>query len=344
MGSGVIDCDVHVPDPEVEALYQYLPPHWVEHVKQSAFKGPRGSYYPPVVARDPDLAGETEESSLDALRRHVLDRDGAEVAILNCLYAIDSLHNPEAAVDFARAANDWIIDEWLDRDDRLRASVVVPLQLPDEAAREIDRVGDHPGFVQVLLPVRTEHPLGSRLYRPLWEAIDRHHLVAGIHYGGAPGNPPFPSGWPSHHFEEHAGMAQVAQSQLCSIVSEGVFDLFPEMRVTVSECGFTWLPAFMWRFDKEWRNLRRLVPWVKRAPSAYLRDHVRLTIQPLDAPPTPALLLDVVEQISSDDMLLFASDYPHRHAADPAHELLARLPEEPARKVRDGNARAWYRQ
>ena len=139
-------------------------------------------------------------------------------------------------------------------------------------------------------------------------------------------------------------MAQVAQSQLCSIVSEGVFDLFPEMRVTVSECGFTWLPAFMWRFDKEWRNLRRLVPWVKRAPSAYLRDHVRLTIQPLDAPPTPALLLDVVEQIGSDDMLLFASDYPHRHAADPGQELLARLPDELERKVRDENARAWYGQ
>jgi predicted TIM-barrel fold metal-dependent hydrolase len=239
----------------VEALYPYLPEHWVEHVRQAQFKGPRGSYYPPHIAGPGD-------ASLDALRTRVLDRLGIERAILNCPYAIDSLHNPEAAVDFARAANDWIVDEWLARDDRLRASMIVPVQLPELAAREIDRVGDHPGFVQVLLPVRSEHPLGSRLHRPLWEAIDRHGLVAGIHYGGAPGNPPFPSGWPSHHFEEHAGMAQVAQSQLCSIVVEGVF---PHARVTVSECGFTWLPAFMWRFDKEWRNLRRLVPWVKRA-------------------------------------------------------------------------------
>jgi len=338
----VIDCDVHVPEPEVEELYQYLPQHWVEHVQQAAFKGPRTSYYPPLVRRDPGLAVEQGESSLDALRRQVLDRDGVEMAIVNCLYAIDSLHNPEAAVDFARAANDWLIEEWLARDDRLRASMVVPLQLPEEAAQEIDRVGGHPGIVQVLLPVRTEHPLGSRINRPLWAAIDRQRLVAGIHYGGAPGKPPFPSGWPSHHFEEHAGMAQVAQSQLCSIVVEGVFDLFPETRVTVSECGFTWLPAFMWRFDKEWRNLRRLVPWVKRSPSAYLKDHVRLTIQPLDAPPTPELLVDVVDQIGSEEMLLFASDYPHLQIGDPATELLPRLPEGLARKVSGENARAWY--
>ena len=339
----MIDCDVHVPSPEVEALYRYLPAHWVEHVQQAQFKGPRESYHSPNIATDPGYEGRPSESTLDALRRHVLDRLGIEVAIVNCLYAIDSLHNPEAAVDFARAANDWLVDEWLARDDRLRASMVVPIQLPELAAKEIDRVGAHPGFVQVLLPVRTEHPLGSRIHRPLWEAIDRHQLVAGIHYGGAPGNPPFPSGWPSHRFEEHAGMAQVAQSQLCSIVSEGVFDLFPQLRVTISECGFTWLPAFMWRFDKEWRNLRRLVPWVKRAPSEYLRDHVRLTIQPVDAPPTRALLMDVVDQIESEEMLLFATDYPHAHVSDLTKSFLPGLPEGLARKVSGENARTWYR-
>lgn len=343
----VIDADVHVNVPKVDALYPHLPRHWVEHVKQAQFKGPSESYYPrnaPLTAR-PGTKPEDGPpgSSLALLREQLLDPLGVEVAILNCTYAIDSLHNPEAAVDFARATNDWLIAEWLEKDSRLRASMVVPVQLPAEAAREIDRVGDHPGFVQVFLPARTEHPLGSRIHRPLWEAIDRHKLVAGIHYGGAPGNPPFPSGWPSHYFEEHAGMAQVVQSQLCSIVSEGVFDLFPEMRVTVGECGFTWVPAFTWRFDKEWKNLRRLVPWVKQAPSAYIRQHVRFTVQPLDAPPTHGLMMDVIDQLGSDEMLLFASDYPHGHASQPEARFMVDLPEPLARKVWSENARAWYR-
>ena len=342
----LIDCDVHNTVPNVEALFPYLPPYWVEHVKQSVFKGAAASYYPPnapVAARPDSVPPDGPAgSSLDLLRGQVLDPLGVEYAILNCLYAIDSLHNPEAAGAFASAVNDWQIAEWLDQEPRLRASIVVPVQIPELAAREIERVGKHPGFVQVLLPVRSEHPYGSRLFRPLWEAIARHDLVAGIHFGGAPGNPPFPSGWPSHYFEEHAGMAQVFQSQLASIVSEGVLDLFPNLRIVLSEGGFTWLPAFMWRFDKEWRNLRRLVPWVKRAPSEHIRDHVRLTIQPLDAPPTPQQMLETIEQIGADHLLLFATDYPHRHTTDPLQTLLPNLPEALARGIRSENARALY--
>jgi uncharacterized protein len=343
----MIDADVHNDVPNVQALFPYLADYWIEHITNTLFKGPTDQYYPPgspVAARDGTRPGEgvPPGSSLDLLREQVL---GASVdyAILNCLYAIDSLHNPDAAVALASAVNDWQIAEWLSKEPRLRASIVVPSQLPEQAAREIDRVANNRGFVQVLVPVRTQHTLGNRLFHPLWEAISRHDLVAGIHFGGTPGNPPTPSGWPSYFFEEYVGMAQVFATQLTSMVSEGVFDQFPSLRVVFLESGFTWLPAHMWRFDKEWRNLRRLVPWVKRAPSEYIRDHVRLTVQPLDAPPDPAALLQVIAQLGSDDMLLYASDYPHVHAGDVEGGLLRHLSPSLADKVRSENARAWYR-
>src|SRR5262249_60367205 len=95
--------------------------------------------------------------------------------------------------------------------------------------------------------------------------------------GAAACLPPFPSGWPAHQFEEHAGMAQVAQSQLFSIVSEGVFDLFPESRVSVVECGFTWLPALMWRFDKGGRGPRRRGAWGGRGPAALHSQKIGLS-------------------------------------------------------------------
>jgi len=343
---GLIDCDVHITVPNVQALFPYLPAHWVEHVNQSVFKGASEQYYPPraPLAAPPGSAPPDGPAgaSLDLLRAQVLDPLAVDVAITNCLYAIDSLHNPEAAVAFARAVNDWQIAEWLDKEPRLRGSIVVPVQIPELAAQEIARVGGHPGFVQVLLPVRAAHPYGNRLFRPLWQAIAEQNLVAGIHFGGVPGNPPFPSGWPSYYFEQYAGMAQVFQSQLASIISEGVLDLFPSVHIALLESGFTWLPGFMWRFNKEWRNLRRLVPWVKRAPAEYIREHVRLTIQPLDAPPTWQQMEATIAQIGSDDLLLFATDYPHLHAADPDDTLLAHLPESLARKIRGENARALY--
>ena len=140
---------------------------------------------------------------------------------------------------------------------------------------------------------------------------------------------------------------------LTSLVVEGVFDLHPRLRVALLESGFTWLPAHLWRFDKEWRNLRRLVPWVKRPPSEYVRDHVRVAIQPLD-PPVPLdgaergeretrQLLEVVDQLGSEDLLMYGSDYPHQHAYDPETELLRHLPETLRRKIQSENARSFYR-
>jgi predicted TIM-barrel fold metal-dependent hydrolase len=49
---------------------------------------------------------------------------------------------------------------------------------------------------------------------------------------------------------------------------------------------------------------------VKRSPADYVREHVRLTAAPFDAPDAPAVA-KIVEMIGSDEMLLFATDYPH---------------------------------
>jgi uncharacterized protein len=359
----VIDAAVHNEVPSTRALFPYLPAYWVEHLEQTQFKGPTDFYIPtnsPIAARPnsrpaPDevvapltgrsrtaaAAGPAPASAVGVVQREVLTSD-VEAAVLCSPYPVDSLHNPDAAVAFATAVNDWQIAEWLDKEPRLKASIVVPIQVPELAIREIERVAAHPGFVQVALPIRTQHPLGSRIYHGVWEAIARNNLVAGLQFGGVPGVPPTPSGWPSYFVEEYVDMAGVFATQVTSIVCEGVFDRFPTLKVALLEAGFTWLGPHMWRFDKEWKNLRRLVPWVRRAPSEYIREHVRLTVQPLDAPASTKQLLEVVEQLGSDDMLMYASHFPRVHAADPEEALIRHLPESLARNVRSENARALY--
>ena len=46
-------------------------------------------------------------------------------------------------------------------------------------------------------------------------------------------------------------------------------------------------------------------------PSALVREHVRLTVQPIDAPADSAQLGRIIDQLGSDDILLFSTDYPH---------------------------------
>ncbi len=170
-----------------------------------------------------------------------------------------------------------------------------------------------------------------------------HDLVIGIQYGGAPGQPSTPAGWALTYLDEYASMAQVFQSQLISLIIEGVFDRFPTLRVAFIESGFTWLPSLMWRLDKEWKGLRHNTPWVRRLPSDYMRQHLRLTVQPVDAPSAPQHLQQILEQLESDEMLMYASDYPHCHADSPEQTLLPIVGDAALKKILSENARAFYR-
>lgn len=345
----VIDCDLHNEVPSLETLYPYLPDHWVDYCRESAFRGPDANDYPknaPITARpgskpEKGLPG----TDLDLLRQQALDTTDwqVEIGILNCAYRVASVHNPDLAASLATAVNQWQVEHWLDKEPRLRASIVVPSQTPERAAREIERWGDHPGFVQVVLPVRADAPYGNLRYDPIYAAATKHDLVIGIQYGGAPGHPSTATGWAVSYLEEYAGMASVFQSQVISLIVEGVFDRFPALRVTLIEGGFTWLPSLMWRIDKEWKGLRHNTPWVKRPPSEYMREHIRLTTQPIDGPAEERYLRQIIEQMDSDDMLLFASDYPHWHYDSAAEALPVQLAAGVLQKILAENARKWYR-
>ncbi|WP_020578003.1 amidohydrolase family protein [Actinopolymorpha alba] len=312
----LVDCDVQVAVGSVDVLAPYLDQRWRDYLSESGVRAIDPHQYPkgaPISALpgSAPATGGPPGSDLGLLRAQVLDRWQARYAVLNCGFEISAIHNDDWALAMARAVNDWQAAEWLAPEPRLRASIVIPAQNPELAAAEIDRLAEHPGFVQVLLPVRAEAPLGKRRYWPIYAAAERHGLAVGIYAGGASGNPPTPVGWPSYYLEDYVCLSQAFQAQVVSLVSEGVFTKFPALRVVLIESGFTWLPALMWRFDKNWKGLRREVPWVDRPPSEIIRHHLRLTTQPLDEPGEPRQLIETIEQLGCDEMLLFATDFPH---------------------------------
>jgi predicted TIM-barrel fold metal-dependent hydrolase len=68
---------------------------------------------------------------------------------------------------------------------------------------------------------------------------------------------------------------------------------------------------------------------------------VRLTAQPFDAPPDAAALTTLLEQLGSEELLLFATDYPHWHY-EGTEALPAGLPEGLVRKMSVDNPLATY--
>jgi uncharacterized protein len=351
--TGFIDCDIHNIVPSIDALGPYLPARWRMHVatfgmrqhhgfasgipypKVSPGGGARVDAWPP--------SGLPPGADLDFMREQHLDVQDVECGILNCLYPkVGEQLNDELGAALARATNDWQISEWLEKEPRLRASIVVPYENAEFSAAEIDRVADHPGFVQVVLLPRTKEPLGKRRYWPIYEAAERHNLPIGIHFAGLGGNPITSSGWPSYYIEDHTVMSMAFQTQVISLVCEGVFERFRSLRVVLLEGGLAWIPSLMWRLDKHWKRLRDEVPHLRRPHSEYIREHMRATTQPMEEPPDPKQLLQVIEHLGSDEMLMFATDYPHWDYDDPDRAFPVRLPPDMKQKIFSENARALY--
>ncbi|MCW3476671.1 amidohydrolase family protein [Limobrevibacterium gyesilva] len=344
--AGGIDCDIHPAVPSLQALLPYLDEHWREQVVTRGLDELASIAYPnnsPLTAR-PDWRPPSGRPGADLarLRAEALDPFGTSIAIANCLYGVQLLYSEDMAAAFARAVNDWMAKEWLDREPRLRASIVVPVQNPELAVDEIERCARDPRFVQVLLLVMGDSPLGKRRYWPIYAAAERHGLPIGIHAGSAYHTPPTPVGWPSYYTEDYVAQAQAFQTQLTSLICEGVFTRYPNLKVVLLESGFTWLPAHLWRLTKYWRGLRMEIPWVDRAPTDIVRSNVRLSLQPVDAPPDRDGLLRIIDHMQSDELLLFSTDYPHwQFDGDAA--LPEGLPDSLVRKMMLDNPRATYR-
>lgn len=313
---GAIDCDLHPAVPDVAALAPYLDDFWRDHlaerrIDQSPFA--LSSYAPilPLSARQDWRPAEgVPGASLDALRTHALDTFGTRFAIGNVLHGAVALYNADMAAALCKAVNDWIVHEWLDREPRLRASILVPPQDPELAAAEIERCAADPRFVQVLLLVMGDRPLGHRSYWPIYRAAERHRLPIGVHAGSTFRHAPMASGWPSYHLEDSILQASAFEDTVVSFLAEGVFQKFPDTKLVLMESGFTWLPTLLWRTNRSWRGVRTEVPWIDRAPAEILRDHVRVTLQPIDVP-NGEVLNRIIDHMRSDELIVFSTDYPH---------------------------------
>src|ERR1051326_3205677 len=172
--AGAIDCDLHPAVPDVAALMPYLDGFWREHlaaryIDQSPFT--LASYAPQLphsVRRDWRPQKGVAGADLEALRRHALDAFGTRLAIANVLHGAVALFNADMAAALCRAINKGLAGKWLEGEPRLRASILVPPQDVDLAVAEIERCASDRRFVQVLLLVMGDRPLGHRTYWPIY--------------------------------------------------------------------------------------------------------------------------------------------------------------------------------
>jgi predicted TIM-barrel fold metal-dependent hydrolase len=341
----LVDADIH-PAPLPHHVAAHLDRPWRERFERYGVRtAPPPAIYPRVrnagYRTDSWPEGGFPGSDPDLVRAQLLEEHGVDFGILIPLHGHTfGAEAPDYAAALCRAVNDWVREEFLDREPRLRSTINVALETPELAVAEIERCAGDPRFVQVLLPTGGELPLGNRRYWPVYEAAEQAGLPLTAHTGGLElyrG-----AGWPSFYLEAHVSYANAMESLVMSFLAEGVFARFPALQVVLVEAGISWAGPLMWAMDAAWSAMRDDVAHLERKPSEEFREHFWFTTQPIEEPEEPRHLLEALEFTGMTDRIMFASDYPHWDFDAPAMTLPRVIPKEMRAKILAGNACRLY--
>lgn len=342
MKQELFDCDIHHGTPSREEWLEYLEEPYRSEVAEAGLR----RLVSGMRHEDGGLRWDVKvDSPEDYVREHMNPlnvRRGILTGVYGCMAGIP---DPDYAAAICQAYNEYTLKKWLPVDERFLAGIMVPMQDPLLAAEEVERLAGHPQLCCVRVWGGSERiPLGQRFYWPLYEAANRHGLPIHVHPSTTTviaNSATSAAGNVTTYLQSHVCLPQFYQANLISLVLEGVFEKFPALRFLFVEGGFGWLPHVLWRMDKEYKGLRQQAPLLKRLPSAYVRDHVRLASQPIEEPQKPEQLGQLIDMMGGPEMLFYASDFPH-FDFDPPSVFSRSLGEGTLRKILHDNASSFF--
>ena len=122
------------------------------------------------------------------------------------------------------------------------------------------------------------------------------------------------------------GFAHEVFLHLLAIITGGVFDRFPQLKIVIGHGG-EGLPFMMYRIDYMYLNARFKRPKTQLKPSGYLRRNVFVTSSGLAYAPS----ITFAQRELGMDRVLYAMDYPYQYDIDEVHYSDA-FPISPAEK------------
>ena len=228
--------------------------------------------------------------------------------------------DPELAYGVARAHNRGMV-EFCAADSRLLPTCYVPLSDLERAPAMADEAL---GMGAAALLLASGCPAGhspSHLgLDPVWARAQEADIPVVFHVGGTgdlidpnyfrnglPIPPDFHGGEENFRSVDYMGIPHPPMQTLATMIFDGVFERFPELRVGVIEQGAIWLPSWMRQmesaFDAFVRHEERLQALSLR-PSEYVRRQIRAT-------PYPTEDVGWIIEQAGPEVCLFSSDYPH---------------------------------
>lgn len=234
-------------------------------------------------------------------RLDAMDRAGIDVAVISLSTPNVFFTTGERQAFVARMMNDAYAETRAAHPTRFRCFASIPMDVPDQALKELDRaINTLKLNGVVLLSNIGGRPLTAPQYRPFFQEANRMKLCIFLH-------PMLP--FASETYQEYVlgpiiGFPADTTLAVARMCYDGMFKDFPDIKWIIGHAGGA-IPYLMERMDSGWRDFAETKVKIDQLPSTYLKrlyyDTVTFGQHNL------RLLRDIV----GTDHMLMGSDYPH---------------------------------
>ncbi len=247
-------------------------------------------------------------------RLRQMDENGIEMMILSLNSpAVQAIPSVQQACELARRANDFLAEQVARRKDRFQAFAALPMQDPEEAARELERCIRQlkfkgalvNGFSQVNTPDNLVY-YDAPQYEGFWGVAEQLNAPFYLH----PRNP-IPA-W-AQIYAGHPWLlgptwafGQETAVHALRLMGSGLFDRHPGLNIVLGHLG-EGLPYSLWRVDNRnaWVKAPKAYP-ARKTFGEYFRAHFHLTTSGNFRTQT---LIDALLEMGAD-RILFSTDWP----------------------------------
>lgn len=226
----------------------------------------------------------------------------------------------DLAYGTARAHNRGMV-EFCSVDERLLASCYVPLVDLDRAAAMADEaIGMGAAALLVASGCPPGHSPSHVGLDPVWARAQEAGIPIVFHVGGTgdlidpayfrnglPVPPDFHGGEENFRSVDYMGIPGPPAQTLATMLFDGVFERFPELRVGVIEQGAIWVPSWIRQMESAFEAFHRheeRLQGLSLRPAEYVRRQLRFT-------PYPTEDVGWIVDQAGPEVVLFSSDYPH---------------------------------
>ncbi len=267
------------------------------------------------------------EARLAAMNKLGIDMQAISPAPSQYYYWTD----PEMGLAAARLCNDNIASIVAGHPDRFVGMGTVPLQAPELAVAELERMVKELGLrgVEICTDVAGEE-LSSARFRPFFARVEELGVVIFMHPSGYSDG----SRLADHYLINVIGNPLASTVAISHLIFGGVLETYPRLKMVVAHGG-GFLPAYSGRMDHAHRARSDLRREIRKRPTSYLKklyfDTIVFTDHQLEY---------LVQQWGADHVLL-GSDYPFDMATpDPVGHVMGarKLTRAEKAKILGGNA------